>query len=80
MQVIVEVVGWQEGFQKVACTELLRTNAGLGLAEAKRATDGILNGVKAVVPMPSQAAASLLSAELKSIGAYAHVTLLPQEM
>jgi ribosomal protein L7/L12 len=69
----VEIVGWTPGFQKVACTQLLRADAGLGLAAAKAVTDGILAGHTQIVRMPSQADAEALATALNQIGASAHV-------
>jgi ribosomal protein L7/L12 len=68
----VEIVGWVPGFQKVACTKLLQTHAGLGLAAAKGVTDGILDGRVQIVRLPSESAAESLVCALKSIGASAY--------
>ena len=36
--------GWNQGFNKVRCTELIRDHSNFDLQEAKRTTDNILEG------------------------------------
>ena len=69
----VEIVDWRPGFQKVACNDLLRQHAGLGLAAAKAVTDAVLDGRSQVVRVASLAGAHALASALNGIGANAHV-------
>ena len=70
---IVEINGWSPGFQKVSCTKTLQSVAGLGLAEAKRITDAVLDGQLQRVQLQSVADAQQLSAALQRLGVSAHV-------
>ena len=70
---IVEITGWSPGFQKVSCTSILHSVAGLGLAEAKNVTDAILDGHTEIVELPSAALAQQLVKSLQQLGASAHV-------
>lgn len=70
----VEISGWIDGFQKVSCTKLLRSELGLSLADAKHITDGILEGQHQSLPVHSLAAAENLSQALQSLGAKAYVS------
>lgn len=69
----VEIKGWQVGFNKVACTQLVRAAAGLGLAEAKRVTDGVLDGDVQRISVPSDDIARRLAHDLTEIGAIVEV-------
>ena len=40
----VSVTGWKRGLKKIGLNRLLRLHAGLGLAEAKRCVDSLLDG------------------------------------
>jgi ribosomal protein L7/L12 len=68
---IVEITGWQVGFNKVACTRIVRAAAGLDLADGKQVTDGVLAGKVQRVSVPSGETASRLAHELTEIGAIA---------
>jgi ribosomal protein L7/L12 len=66
---LVEITGWQIGFNKVACTQLVRAAAGFGLAEAKCVTDGVLDGEAQRIPVPSVDISKRLAHDLTEIGA-----------
>lgn len=70
---VVEITGWRVGFLKVSCTKVLQSSAGLGLADAKRVTDGVLDFQAQSVEVPSAVAADELAAALSDLGALAHV-------
>jgi ribosomal protein L7/L12 len=69
----VEVTGWKVGFNKVACTKIVRSFTGLGLAEGKKVTDGVLNGEIQRISVASFENATLLAQALIEIGAIASV-------
>jgi ribosomal protein L7/L12 len=54
-------------------TEAVRQFAGLGLAEAKRVTDDVLEGRSVVVSCSSRTVAAALAARLNELGAVAEV-------
>ncbi len=70
---LVEITGWQPGFGKVSCTKLLQAHANLGLAEAKRVTDGVLAGEIQTVRVQSLAEATGLAEALEAVGACVRV-------
>ena len=70
----IEIRGWQEGFLKVSNTELLQKHAGLSLAQAKAATDSILEGNVVSVLVQDETEAKELVAKLSAIGALASIT------
>lgn len=70
---VVEIEGWNPGFQKVACTKTLQAMAGLGLAAAKHVTDAVMEGRVQRVPLPSDDAARRLAEALRQLGASARV-------
>ena len=74
---IVEITGWKVGFNKVACTKIVRAATGLGLAEGKRVTDGVLDGKVQRVLVPSMEAAYRLADELTQINAIVTVVATP---
>lgn len=69
--VVVEITGWQVGFNKIACTQLVRAAAGYGLSDAKRITDGILDGDVQRIWISSEETAANLVRDLNAIGAVA---------
>lgn len=69
---IVEITGWRTGFLKVSCTTTLRAAAGLGLAEAKAVTDGVLRDEPQRVQV-SDAKAHQLVLALRELGASADI-------
>lgn len=69
----VEIIGWREGFQKIACTHALQRHTELSLATAKAFTDRILDGERIVISVPLTQVAAQLAAELSALGAVAHV-------
>lgn len=73
---IIEITSWQYGFNKVACTKLLRS-AGLDLAEAKGVTDGVLAGETQKLYVSSVAGAYEAVALLHAFEASAHVVEEP---
>lgn len=70
---IVEITGWNRGFNKVACTSTLCSVAKLGLVEAKRITDAVLEGSVQRVTLSSNEEARRLVDFLQLTGAIAHV-------
>jgi ribosomal protein L7/L12 len=72
--VTVEITGWRVGFNKVACTEIVRAASGLGLADGKRITDGVLAGTTQRIAVPSDDIAQRLVRNLAEIGAVAAVS------
>jgi len=70
---IVEITGWRVGFNKVACTDIVRAASGLGLVDGKRITDGVLSGNVQRVSVPSAETALRLVHELIEIGAIAAI-------
>ena len=70
---IVEITGWQVGFNKVACTRIVRAASGLGLVDGKRVTDGVMTGNIQRIPGPSIERAQRLVRDLTEIGAVAAV-------
>ena len=69
---IVEITGWRPGLLKVSCTQTLRAVAGLGLAEAKAITDGVLRNEPQRVQVPDTEAHQL-AFSLRELGATAEV-------
>ena len=69
---IVEITGWRPGFLKVSCTTTLQAAAGLGLAEAKAVTDGVLRDEPQRIQV-SCAKAHQLALALRELGASAEV-------
>ena len=65
------ITGWNEGFQKVEHTKLLKTFAGLSLSDAKHATDAVLEGNSISVFLPTDQAASAFVLQLQELGAIA---------
>lgn len=66
---IVEIRGWRTGFNKVACTRLVRAATGLDLEDGKRITDGVLTGRVQRISVPSDNIAQRLLRDLAEIGA-----------
>jgi ribosomal protein L7/L12 len=70
----VEITGWKVGFKKVACTQIVRAATGLGLADGKRVTDGVLDGEIQRISVASLEDANQLAKALIEIGAIASVS------
>lgn len=64
----VRFYGWDEGFNKVAMTKLLAEDGKLGLLEAKKVTDGILENQQVILEFDEALAKSIESHATK-IGA-----------
>jgi ribosomal protein L7/L12 len=69
----VAITGWETGFNKVECTKTLQSSCGLGLTDAKRITDAVLEGQTRMIEMSSEARATALVYRLKELRAIAHV-------
>ena len=69
----VEITGWRVGFNKVACTEIVRAASGLSLSDVKGITDGVLEGKPQRVAVPSNDIAQCLVRNLAEVGAVAIV-------
>jgi ribosomal protein L7/L12 len=67
------VNGWAPGLNKVALTKALQTHCGLGLAEAKRMTDELLEGHPVSVSLADTDAAALIGI-LEKLGVGAKLT------
>ncbi len=61
------IEGWHDGFRKISFTKLLQREAGLGLADAKRATDEVLGNRPIRVRVPRDRRASFIG-EAKALG------------
>ena len=70
----VKIQGWRVGFNKVACTNIVRAAGSLDLAEAKAVTDSVLAGHLQIVQVLDESTAQLLAKELTEIGAIATVS------
>jgi hypothetical protein len=64
----VELSHARRGAQKVSCTQALQTFCGLGLSAAKAKTDALLEHMRPVVTVPSDAVARQLVLHLASLG------------
>lgn len=51
---VVEITGWERGFNKVACISTLCSVAKLNLSEAKRITDAVLDGSAQRIQLSSE--------------------------
>lgn len=70
---IVEITGWEVGFNKVGCTNTIRAITGLGLVEGKEITDAVLKGETRRIAIPDYRTAQMLAQELVGLGAIALV-------
>jgi hypothetical protein len=71
---IVEITGWEVGFNKVGCTNIIRSATGLGLVEAKEIADAVLRGETCRFVMPDYRGAHRLAQDLTNLGAVASVS------
>ena len=67
----VSINGWSPGFRKVSHTELLRSAAGMSLAQAKDCTDRVLAGDCVTLVAGSKEEARELAGQLVDLGAKA---------
>ncbi|GHC12870.1 hypothetical protein GCM10010080_30510 [Thermomonas carbonis] len=70
---IVEIQGWQVGFNKVACTNIIRAATGIDLVQGKAITDGVLSGETQRVYVSDNSMAQQLVNDLTEIGAIASI-------
>lgn len=68
---IVEITGWRPGFNKGACTKIVRAAFSLDLADGKNMTDAVLEGKIQRILVPSTEIAHRVAQELTAIGALA---------
>jgi ribosomal protein L7/L12 len=61
------ILGWREGFLKISFIKLLQRDAGFGLAEAKQATDEVLDDKAIRVRVPTDRRDGFI-AEAKALG------------
>jgi ribosomal protein L7/L12 len=61
------IEGWHDGFKKISFTKLLQREAGLGLAEAKHATDEVLESRPIRVRVPTDRREGFID-EAKALG------------
>ena len=61
------IEGWREGFLKISFIKLLQREAGFGLAEAKHATDEVLDHMPIRVRVPTNRCGVFI-AEAKALG------------
>jgi hypothetical protein len=76
---IVAITGWQVGFDKVACTKVVRAASGLDLADGHRVTGGVLDGRVQRIHVLSDEIARGLVRDLAEIGALAVVIETQEE-
>jgi ribosomal protein L7/L12 len=69
----VRFTAWRPGTQKVALNDAIRLHSGVGLADAKRIVDDLLDGKTPSVAVPTQTAADALVAAAEAVGADATV-------
>jgi hypothetical protein len=69
---IVEITGWEPGFNKVACTSTLCSFARVSLSEGKRITDAVLNGESQRIVLSTEEDVLRLIEFLRGYGAIAH--------
>jgi hypothetical protein len=70
---IVRIEEWRPGFKKVEHTRVLRATTGMSLADAKWATDRVLNGGSVDVAVLDADVATQLTRNLNKLGAKAIV-------
>ena len=70
---IVQITGWQTGFQKVSHTQALQEFANMSLAEAKSNTDALLEGKSLSINISNNSDAKLLATHLSKLGAITEV-------
>lgn len=68
-----KIVGARYGLQKIEMTKIIRANQSLGLAEAKRCTDDVLEGKVVSLEFDNLEAAQELADALDKIGAVVEV-------
>ena len=68
-----KIVGAKYGLQKIEMTKIIRANQSLGLAEAKRCTDDVLEGKVVSFEFDNLEAAKELADALENIGAVVEV-------
>lgn len=73
----VRLTSWRPGLNKVALTRLLQSECGLSLADAKAATDRLLDGRAVTVEAADEAAANELIRSFDALGAVAHADQTP---
>lgn len=66
----VRIIGWNRGFQKISHTKLIQAYTGLGIAEAKRVTDDVLEGQQAEVEVDDRNVEDFLR-QVRELGAQA---------
>ena len=69
----VKMVGWKEGLQKIALTNLIKSDAGIGLKEAKKCTDDLVEGKTVYLKGLSAEAATHFLNEASLIGAVCEI-------
>ena len=69
----VVMTGWAPGLNKVALTKALQAHCGLGLAEAKRMTDELLDGHSVSISVADSDGAALIKV-LEKLGVAAKIT------
>lgn len=69
MKTNVKMSGWEVGLRKIALSELLRSHAGLGLADAKRDVDSLLDGNELAFDFPDEGTARVFLNEATRLGA-----------
>jgi ribosomal protein L7/L12 len=68
-----KIDGWKPGLDKVKLTNIIRSHTGLGLAEAKRCTDDVLENKSVVFRKLDSSDAEIFLTEVRSVGGVAHV-------
>lgn len=67
------IVGWREGLLKVSMTKLLQEHLGIGLREAKQATDAVLEG-RIICYELEESQAEALAKALDNVGAIIEIS------
>jgi ribosomal protein L7/L12 len=70
-----QITGWKAGLDKIALTRIIRVHTGMGLAEAKRYTDDVLENKPVVFNGLDAKAAEAFLSDVRSIGAVADVSV-----
>ena len=73
----IRIHGWRYGAKKVSLTETIRHRTGLGLVEAKRMADRILDGDAIILTLANGAEPTTVVAELAGLGYSAEVISVP---
>lgn len=77
MKWTVRITGWNAGFLAVSAIQAIRRSTGIGLADAKRRTERVMDGAVVEFDFVDRRAADVLARELTSLRAIASVVERP---